>query len=323
MTTATQSPDVSVIIPAYRAASDIADALDSVFAQTFSHYEVIVVNDGSPDTPELEVALAPYLPKIRYIVQANRGAGAARNAGVREARGPYVAFLDADDLWAPSFLSHQVCYLDAAPACTLVYADAAITGESPLAGTRFMDKAPSDGDVNLVSLIEQRCTVLMSTVVARRQPLLDAGVFDESLRRGQDFDLWLRLAAGGHPIAYQRMVLAERRARAGGLSGDAITELERAINVLDRFGRHHELPVAAKTALRVRLVQLLNGLEVEQGKMRLVEGNFAAARYHMTASKPKTLRLRAALFGLHVAPWLMRRLYLTLRPEPARPAVTR
>jgi glycosyltransferase involved in cell wall biosynthesis len=295
-----------------------------VFAQTFSNFEVIVVNDGSPDTRELEQAIEPYRSHIVYIEQTNQGAAGARNTGVRAARGRFVAFLDADDLWAPEFLRRQTWYLDASPARTLVYADALITGDSPLAGRRFMDHAPSDGEVTLISLIEQRCNVLMSTVVARRPAIVEAGLFDKSLRRGQDFDLWLRLAAAGHSMGYQRMVLAERRARSTGLSGDTITELERAVNVLDRFGRQHELPYEAQTAVRVRLVKLMNRLEVEQGKLRLVEGNFAAARYHMAVSEPKTLRLRAALLGLHIAPRLLRQLYLAVRPQaPTRPAMIR
>jgi hypothetical protein len=187
-----------------------------------------------------------------------------------------------------------------------------------------MESAPSEGPVTLISLIEQRCNVLMSTVVARRQAIVDVGLFDESLRRGQDFDMWLRLAARGHAMAYQRIVLAERRARANGLSGDSITELKRAINVLDRFGRQHELPPEAQTALRVQLVKLMSRLEVEQGKLRMLEGNFAAARHHMAVSEPKTLRHRAALLGLRVAPRLIRRLYMALRSQPvAGPAMTR
>ena len=319
-----QSPVVSVIIPAYLAASDIGAALDSVFAQTFSNFEVIIVNDGSPDTPELEAAIAPYRSRVGYIVQPNKGAAAARNTGVRTARGQYLAFLDADDLWESTFLRRQTWFLDATPACTLVYSDAAITGQSPLAGRRFMDSAPSDGPVTLISLIEQRCNVLMSTVVARRQAIVEAGLFDESLRRGQDFDMWLRLAARGHQMAYQHIVLAERRARANGLSGDAVTELKRAINVLDRFGRQHELPPQAQTALRVQLVKLMSRLEVEQGKQRMLEGNFAAARHHMAVSEPKTLRHRAALLGLRVAPRLIRRLYMAWRSQPVvDPALTR
>ena len=125
-------------------------------------------------------------------------------------------------------------------------------------------------------------------------------------------------------MAYQRTVLAVRRARASGLSGDAITELERAMNVLDRFGRQYELPYGAQTALRIQLVKLMNRLDVEQGKLRLIEGNFAAAVHHMTVSGPKTLRLRAALVGLKLAPRVFRRLYLALRPEPTgRPAIIR
>src|SRR5262245_24043876 len=100
MSTSSVTPVVSVIIPAYQAAADIRDALDSVFAQNFSHFEVIVVNDGSPDTPELEAAIAPYQSRLRYIAQPNQGAGAARNTGIRAARGTYVALLDADDLWS-------------------------------------------------------------------------------------------------------------------------------------------------------------------------------------------------------------------------------
>ena len=106
-------PTVSVVIPAFNSARDIAVALDSVFAQSFDRIEVIVVNDGSDDTEMLEVALAPYISRIRYIVQTNQGAGAARNAALRAARGEYIAFLDADDRWLPGFLREQVRYLDA------------------------------------------------------------------------------------------------------------------------------------------------------------------------------------------------------------------
>ncbi|HWF85618.1 MAG TPA: hypothetical protein VG222_12255, partial [Vicinamibacterales bacterium] len=167
----------------------------------------------------------------------------------------------------------------------------------------------------------QRCNVLMSTVVARREALVTAGLFDESLRRGQDFDLWLRLALRGHEMGYQRLVLGHRRVRADGLSGDTVCELERAANVLERFGRRYELPYEARAALQCRLVRLFSMLEVERAKLRLIEGNFAAARYHMAASAPTSLRLRAALLGLHFMPTLVRRIYLALHdPMPPRPA---
>jgi glycosyltransferase involved in cell wall biosynthesis len=311
-------PAASVIIPAYRASADIAVALDSVFAQTFAHHEVIVVNDGSPDTAELEAALEPFRARIHYIVQPNRGAGAARNAGIRAAKGRYLAFLDADDRWTPDFLERQLAFLEANPKCDLVYADALLSGESALAGRRFMDTAPSEGDVTLLSLVQQRCNIVLSTVVARRSVVVKAGLFDETLRRGQDFELWLRLAWTGARLAYQRVVLAERRVRADGLSGDTISEIERALNVLDRFGRARVLERDVRTALRIRMMALVDQLEIEQGKRRIIEGNFAAAQYHLSAARERPFKLRMVLLALKVAPRAVRAAYLRLRPAVSR-----
>jgi glycosyltransferase involved in cell wall biosynthesis len=307
-------PAVSVIVPAYRASGDIAGALDSVFAQTFTDFEVIVVNDGSPDTPELERVLAPYASRLRYMVQENRGAGAARNTGIITSRGRYLAFLDAGDRWVPAFLRRQVSWLEAHARCDLVYGAAVIAGESPLAGRPFSHRAASAGAVDLLSLIQQQCNIVLSTVVVRREPVFDAGLFDESLRRGQDFDLWLRLALRGSVMAFQPRVLAERRVRAGGSSGDQMVELERAINVLDRFGRAHRLDAGARTALRRRLMWLVDQLEIEQGRRRILEGNFAAARYHLNASRRRPFTVRMALVALQIAPRLVRGA-LTLRPS--------
>ena len=308
-------PAVSVVIPVYRASRDIPVALASVFAQTFTNFEVIVVDDGSPDAAELKVALEPFRSRLCYLEQPNRGAGAARNAGIRASRGRYVAFLDADDWWMPAFLERQVAFLEANRGCAMVYCDALISGETPLAGRRFMETAPSNGEVTLVSLIRQECNIALSTVVMRRRPLVAAGLFDETLRRGQDFALWLRLALDGAVIRYQRDVLAERRARASGLSGDAVTEIGRALNVLDRFGRAHALEGAARTALRIRMMALVDRLEIEQAKQRLIEGNFAAARYHLSASRERGLKRRLALMALQVSPRLIRTAYLWLRPS--------
>src|ERR1017187_1702587 len=102
------APLVSVIIPAYRAAQSIAATLGSVLAQTFKDYEIIVVNDGSPDSEELEKALEPYRDRIIYLRQENQGPGGARNTGILTASGQYVALLDADDIWAPEHLAAQL-----------------------------------------------------------------------------------------------------------------------------------------------------------------------------------------------------------------------
>src|SRR6201998_3148699 len=94
-----RAPSVRVVIPAYNSARYIGETLDSVFGQTYRDFEVLVINDGSPDTEALEAGLRPYFERIVYLKQDNRGPAAARNLGIQQARGEYIAFLDSDDCW--------------------------------------------------------------------------------------------------------------------------------------------------------------------------------------------------------------------------------
>jgi hypothetical protein len=115
-------------------------------------------------------------------------------------------------------------------------------------------------------------------------------------------------------IRYQRQVLAERRVRADGLSGDTIAELMRALDVLERFGRRSDIDVNARTAVRIRRMTLVDHLEIEQAKRRILEGNFAAARYHLNVPERPSLKWKIARFALHLAPHLVRAAYVRLRP---------
>src|SRR5690349_3602213 len=106
-------PKVSVIIPTYNRAQFIARAVDSVLEQTYKDFEIIVIDDGSSDNTQ-EI-LKAYEGKIRYVYQQNKGISAARNRGIQEAKGEYIAFLDSDDVWKPEKLSVQVAILDVNP----------------------------------------------------------------------------------------------------------------------------------------------------------------------------------------------------------------
>ena len=126
-------------MPAYNTAALIGEALDSVLAQTYTNFETIVINDGSPDTAQLEEALRPYRSRIVYIVQENRRAAGARNTGIKNARGKYLAFLDSDDCWLPENLATQMKFFEQDPSLDMVYADAAfagraVAGQDPHAG---------------------------------------------------------------------------------------------------------------------------------------------------------------------------------------------
>src|SRR5262245_24467044 len=119
-------PTVSVVIPVYNASEYIVESVSSVLAQTFSDYELILVNDGSTDTEELETALAPFRSRLRYIKQENRGVSSARNAALSVAKGRFYAQLDADDAWKPDYLHFQLEFLKQNPAIDLVYPNAEV-----------------------------------------------------------------------------------------------------------------------------------------------------------------------------------------------------
>ena len=115
------SPLVSGVVPAYNCARFIGESLDSVYRQTYGNWEVVVIDDGSTD--ETRAALAPHIGRIRYFYQENRGTAAARNAGVRQARGELIAFLDNDDIWLPEKLARQVQVMQGSLECGLVFTD--------------------------------------------------------------------------------------------------------------------------------------------------------------------------------------------------------
>ncbi|MEK7405625.1 MAG: glycosyltransferase family A protein [Acidobacteriota bacterium] len=267
------APRVSVVIPAYKVTAYIGEALESVFAQSWRDFETIVVNDGCPDTEALERVLEPYLPRLVYIKQENRGLSGARNTGIRAARGEFIALLDGDDLWEPDFLRQQMAMFDADPGLDMVWCDSVIFGSTPWAGRRFSEMAPSRRPVTLKRLLTGKCVPVASCVVVRRQAVLDAGGFDEDLRRVEDFDMWLRLAWRGSRMDCRTAALGRRRDREGTLSSDARAQFETAIQVCRKFqgliGAGH--PLNAVIEAQVRRIR--------------AAGEIKAARAHFDAGR--------------------------------------
>ncbi len=188
------SADVSVVIPAWRAAATIGRALASVGAQTATPGEVIVVDDGSTDgTAAVAQAAAGLLGSIplRVLRQANAGAGAARNRGIEAAQGALLAFLDADDEWLPAKIERSIERLNATGAVLVAHdgwiVDADGTSTLNETARRFAESA--DPFVGLY----RKGFIDTCSVVARRDAAIAAGGFDETLPNAQDFELWLAM----------------------------------------------------------------------------------------------------------------------------------
>lgn len=191
---------VSVIIPSYNCAAYIVQTLDSILAQDYQDFEVIVVDDGSTDATRSIVA--GYAPRVRLIEQTNGGVCKARNRGIREASGDFVCLLDHDDYWFPDKLRVQVELLDSHPEVGVAYSAYLVWrqdshGVFPSPHQLSSQSAPSidasfSGWVYHLLLLD--CMMLTSTSMFRREVFERCGAFDESLPFGEDWELWLRVS---------------------------------------------------------------------------------------------------------------------------------
>jgi glycosyltransferase involved in cell wall biosynthesis len=185
-------PVVSVILPTYNRGHFIAEAVESVLSQSFTDFEIIVVDDGSSDnTAEVMQGIAD--PRVIYLRQANQGRSNARNHALSRARGRYIAFLDSDDLFMPGKLAMQVEYLDAHAGTGMVYTSAHCIDYSgnPLAENY---RASVSGWIYTSIAFFRPVTITLPTVMARRELFEKAGGFDENMHRFEDTDMWRRIS---------------------------------------------------------------------------------------------------------------------------------
>jgi glycosyltransferase involved in cell wall biosynthesis/GT2 family glycosyltransferase len=200
-----QGPRTTVVIPAYNAEATLAAAVGSVLRQTDRDVGVVIVDDGSTDgTRPLAHALASCDERVAVEHHANRGLAAARNTGIRASASPFVAFLDSDDLWHPDYLSRMVQALVRHPDAGVAFTDAWVFDDRThrLRRRSAMHRQHSPGDGRLAPglLLDEllkRNFMWVSTTV-RRTALERVGLFDESLRAAEDYELWLRVAAHGY-----------------------------------------------------------------------------------------------------------------------------
>lgn len=187
----TDRPLVSVVIATYNMARFLPLALRSALGQSYENIEVLVIDDGSQD--DTQAVMAPFRSdhRVRYVFQQNGGQASAKNHGIREARGEYVAFLDADDMWVPDKLERQMPLFLRSPAVGIVYSRFACIDEAG-SELRIEDYELFRGRVSGPLLI--RNFIGFGTSVARKECFDRLGSFDESIGMGIDYDLWLRFS---------------------------------------------------------------------------------------------------------------------------------
>ena len=218
-------PLVSTVIPSYNYGHFVTEAVESALAQTYPNQEILVIDDGSTD--DTRERLAPYMDRIRYIYQTNRGLSASRNVGIRQAKGEWIAFLDADDVWHPRKLEVQLKAARGMGGPGLIGAPKA---------TRLASQLPDDPEIQPLGVRDFLLGLPLtpSSVLVHRACFEAAGLFDETLSGTEDRDMWLRLAVR-YPAAVVHSDCCMYRYHGDQLSRRAHNTYRNYRVVLDKF----------------------------------------------------------------------------------------
>lgn len=291
-------PRVSVVMPSWNAAPTIRQAIGSVLDGSFQDVEVIVVDDGSTD--DTAASVEAFGAPVRLLRQhPRRGPSAARNRAIQEARGELVAFLDADDLWHPDKLRHQITHMDAAPDVGLVYTNVWNTdGDTFLPMNRSARRVARTGDV--YEALFQENFIVTSTVLVRRSVLVDVGGFDESLTISEDFDLWLRIARG-HRVGFVDRPLTFYRMR----EGSAFSDLERRLAAREIILEKALREGGERSPSEAEIRRLIAAAAYRMGVLHAREGNWDRARQlFREAGRAGSFRARVATLLSRLPPGL-------------------
>ena len=282
---------VSILVPAYNAAGFLEETVRSVLAQTHREWELLLIDDGSTDaTPALLGSLSRLDPRIRTFRQENAGTQAARNFGLRHARGDWVALLDHDDLWLPRKLERQLEIAREHPGAELLFCNfSRWNGEREL-DRHFTreDRLPSGA---VLEKLARHCLFGALTVLVRRDALSRAGGFDTRFLRCGDWDLWLRLAEQGVEARGTLEVLALWRVWEGNLSGSVVKMRREEVLVLEA-ALERALTDELRSLYRRALAEKRGNLALHEVLARSGEGyDVATAAWHAWRLAPKRVRL--------------------------------
>jgi glycosyltransferase involved in cell wall biosynthesis len=240
MLTSLTTPLVSVVIPVYNCDRYIVQAVESILNQTYSAYEIIVIDDGSQD--HTSHVLQPYKNRIRYVYQDNQGVSVARNHGIELSKGEFVAFLDADDVFLPDKLAVQLAVFMANP--TLGIVQSGWRRVNPQ-GETLMDVEPWEQvpTLDLEAWLRWKPFGTMGTLMFRRHDLQAVGGFEPGLTHAEDVDLVLRLSLKGCQSDWLRQPTVCYRQHDRNTMRDGLSQAQSINWVLDRFFRQPNIPL--------------------------------------------------------------------------------
>jgi glycosyltransferase involved in cell wall biosynthesis len=291
-------PGVTVVMPAYNVEQYIAAAIESVLAQTFCDFELLVVDDGATDgTAAIAESFVRRDSRVRLLQKTNGGLSSARNAALRRSTAPAIAILDSDDLWDPRFLEAQIELLAKRPDVDIVSGNARNLGGSAHArpARPFPDPRPDPGLLEI--LADEEAIFIMS--VFRRRVYEVVGEFDETMRSNEDYDYWIRAAIAGFRFARNDRPLGWYRRRDDSLSASDARMLRGIVRVYAKAA-----PLLSGNPEAIRIVESqIARFETErfaaEARDAIRAGDFQVARERLNVLRQRrggaTVRVAAIL----------------------------
>ncbi|MEN6566124.1 MAG: glycosyltransferase family A protein [Veillonellales bacterium] len=228
-------PLVSVVLTTYNRVKLLGETVQSILAQTFTNFELIIVDNMSEDGTR-EYVLGINDSRIRYMGNLNNGVIAVnRNVGIKSSRGKYIAFCDDDDLWMPDKLQHQVVFMEENSDLGLCFGYAIAFGDTKFSGRMLNAKNECNNIANFKTLVQGN-KIACFTVMLRKDCLIDVGIFDENpdFRAIEDFDLWLRIAKI-YKIACLPKILGRYRVQNNSASSNKVTERKKLFKLMEKL----------------------------------------------------------------------------------------
>jgi glycosyltransferase involved in cell wall biosynthesis len=270
---------VSIITPAYNAEDYLTETVRSVLAQTFGDFEMLIVDDGSTDrTAEIAERFSAGDSRIQLIRQSNAGPSAARNAAIRRARGRYLALLDSDDLWMPTYLADQLAILAAHPEVDVVSANAVNLG-GPTDGLPLRPVDDRCVPITLLDMIATEDSVCIMSLF-RRTVVDKVRGFDSTLCGNEDYDFWLRAACAGCRFLFNLTPSGRYRRRPSSLSSDELRMLTGIIGVLARVRPLCDEGSVERQTLDRQIIRFSRERLLTCAKAALLQHDFRQASRH-------------------------------------------
>ncbi|MBD2103619.1 glycosyltransferase [Leptolyngbya sp. FACHB-261] len=287
-------PLISVVIPVYNGEKTIQETVDSVLKQTFTDFELLIINDGSQDST-LEILSNIQDPRLKILSYPNAGLAASRNRGTAQATGEFIAFLDADDLWTTDKLEAQLQALQANPQAAVAYSWTDYINDASQfiqAGTHMTRNGSVLGQLLVTNFVENGSNPLI-----RKQALLEVGDFDESLTAAEDWDMWLRLAKHYEFVGVRKVQILYRRTNS--MSSNVVRQERECLKILNRA--FDQAPEAIQQLRKYSYANLYKYLTFKalDGPPGLQRG-YAAARclWHSIQNNPALLQQRRMVLSV-------------------------